>query len=80
MRVVFVTDNGFCQKEGVYYYSGANIQHYNTIRQHFDEIIYVARNSRFAPSYNVIDEAYECVLLMEISQRGLCVCTLFSIG
>ena len=63
MRVVFVTDNGFCQKEGVYYYSGANIQHYNTIRQHFDEIIFVARNSRFDPSYNVIDEAYEVYLI-----------------
>ena len=50
MKLLFVTDNGFSSKGEDYYYSGANIQHYSTVTKHFDDIVFIARNSIYESS------------------------------
>lgn len=65
--IAFVTDNGFSEKNGKYYYSGANIQHYNTISQHFNNIIFVARNNPYEQSGNEICEKHEVHLVDSIT-------------
>lgn len=67
MKLVFVTDNGFSSQDGEYYYSGANIQHYNTVTRFFDEIIFIARNSTYEPSSSKIDSKYKTYLVDSIT-------------
>lgn len=37
MTLAFVTDNGFSQHEGAYYYTNANIQHILTARKFYEK-------------------------------------------
>ncbi|MFJ8257596.1 glycosyltransferase family 4 protein [Peribacillus asahii] len=63
MIIAFITDNGFSEKKGSYYYSGANVQHYSTVSQHFEDIIFVARNNPYESSGNLIAEKYQVYLV-----------------
>ncbi|MGD6942440.1 glycosyltransferase family 4 protein [Cytobacillus gottheilii] len=67
MKLVFVTDNGFSKKNDEYYYSGANVQHYATVTQHFDDITFIARNKPYEQSSNLISEKYQVHLINSIT-------------
>lgn len=67
MKLVFVTDNGFSSKGDYYYYNGANIQHYNTVTNFFDEIVFIARNSAYELSSNKISIKYKTYLVDSIT-------------
>ena len=61
MTLAFVTDNGFSQHEGAYYYTNANIQHILTARKFYEKIIFVARKNNFDNMKNKLsinDEVY----------------------
>ncbi|MFD0961663.1 glycosyltransferase [Paenibacillus chungangensis] len=63
MKLVFVTDNGFSNKNDEYYYSGANVQHYSTVSKHFDDITFIARNSPHEQSSSQVSEKYQVHLI-----------------
>ncbi|MDC3411848.1 glycosyltransferase [Terrihalobacillus insolitus] len=67
MKLVFVSDNGFSNKNGEYFYSGANVQHYATVTQHFDDITFIARNKPYEQSSNLISEKYQVHLIDSIT-------------
>lgn len=67
MKLLFVTDNGFSSKGEGFYYSGANIQHYSTVTKHFDDIVFIARNSMYEPSSNKINYKYKTYLVNSIT-------------
>lgn len=67
MKLLFVTDNGFSSKNGEFYYSGANVQHYSTVTSFFDEIIFIARNSKFESSSSKISSKYKTYLVDSIT-------------
>jgi glycosyltransferase involved in cell wall biosynthesis len=67
MKLVFVSDNGFSYKNGEYFYSGANVQHYATVTQHFDDITFIARNKPYEQSSNLISEKYKVYLVDSIT-------------
>jgi len=67
VKLVFVSDNGFSNKNNVFFYSGANVQHYATVTQHFENITFVARNSSFELSGNKISEKYQVKLVESIT-------------
>ncbi|SCL85412.1 glycosyltransferase family 4 protein [Sporanaerobacter sp. PP17-6a] len=66
MKLAFVTDNGFSRKNGMFFYSGANVQHYYTVTKHFEDIVFVARNNSYEPSSNVISNKYQVYLVDSI--------------
>jgi glycosyltransferase involved in cell wall biosynthesis len=67
MNLVFVSDNGFSNKKGEFFYSGANVQHYATVTQHFENINFIARNKPFEQSSNLISEKYQVHLVDSIT-------------
>jgi glycosyltransferase involved in cell wall biosynthesis len=67
MKLVFVSDNGFSNKNGEYFYSGANVQHYATVTQHFDDITFIARNKPYEQSSNLISGKYQVHLIDSIT-------------
>lgn len=67
MKLLFVTDNGFSSKNGEFYYSGANVQHYSTVTSFFNEIIFIARNSKFESSSSKISSKYKTYLVDSIT-------------
>ncbi len=69
MRLAFVTDNGFSKKKGIFYYSGANIQHYSIVTKYFEDIVFVARNNAYEPSGNQISDKYLVYLLDSINSN-----------
>ena len=54
MRLLFVTDNGFCEKEGKYYYSAPNMAHINNLSAFFDSFEVIARRDKFELSYSKV--------------------------
>ena len=58
MKLAFVTDNGFSEMNGAFFYSGANVQHYATATQHFDEIIFVSRRNPYDGSGGKVDSKH----------------------
>jgi len=67
MKLLFVTDNGFSPKDGNFYYSGANVQHYTTATKFFDDIVFIARNSKYEPSSSKISPNYKTYLVGSIT-------------
>ena len=54
MKLLFVTDNGFCKNNGKYYYSAPNMAHINNLSAFFDEFEVVARDDQFESSYKEV--------------------------
>ncbi|MBU5331135.1 glycosyltransferase family 4 protein [Anaerocolumna aminovalerica] len=70
MKLVFVTDNGFSSHNNSYYYSGANVQHYSTVTEFFDDIVFIARDSQYEPSSSMISSKYKTYLIKSITSKG----------
>ena len=51
MKLLFVTDNGFTCKDGVFYYDTPNATHIAHLSKFFDEFVVVARNNPFEKKY-----------------------------
>lgn len=69
MKLAFITDNGFSEKDGIFFYSGANVQHYSTVTQNFEEIIFVARKNIYDSSSNPISSQYPVYLINSIASK-----------
>ncbi|MGO4499660.1 glycosyltransferase family 4 protein [Paenibacillus sp. 2RAB27] len=67
MKLVFVTDNGFSEKDGVYYFSSPNYTHVNHLKKYFDEFVFIARNDNYDKSYFKIDVASPVYLFGKFS-------------
>lgn len=63
MKLLFVTDNGFSFKNKKYYYSGANVQHYSTATQYFEDIVFIAKNNPYDMSSFEISPNYKTYLV-----------------
>ncbi|NMA64611.1 MAG: glycosyltransferase family 4 protein [Clostridiaceae bacterium] len=50
MKLVFVTDNGFSEKNGVYYYSAPNYTHVRHLKPYFSDFVFVARKDKYDSS------------------------------
>lgn len=51
MKLLFVTDNGFCEHEGKYYYNAPNRDHILHLNPFFDEFEVIARINSYESSY-----------------------------
>lgn len=51
MRILYITDNGFCNRNGRFYYDSANFTHISYLKKYFDEFVYVARKGEFDNSF-----------------------------
>lgn len=69
MQLVFITNNGFSEKKGDYYYNSSNIQHYSTVTKHFDDIIFVAKNNSHEGYKNKVEEKYEVRFVRSLTQN-----------
>lgn len=47
MKLAFITDNGFYEESGKLFFSTANLQHVNTVNNHFKEITIVAQRTAY---------------------------------
>ena len=54
MRLLFVTDNGFCKKNGTYFYSAPNVAHINSLSKFFSDFVVVARDDNYANGYQQV--------------------------
>lgn len=63
MKLVFVTDNGFSSDGENFYYSGANVQHYSTMTNIFEDITFIAKNNDYDNSENLISPKYDTFLV-----------------
>lgn len=53
---MFVTDNGFYEKNGEYFYSTPNFTHVSYLKKYFEEFIFIARNDTYDKSSLKIDD------------------------
>lgn len=56
MKLLYVTDNGFSEHNGTFYYDAPNATHINHISEFFDEFVVVARKNPFEPKYSLCKE------------------------
>jgi glycosyltransferase involved in cell wall biosynthesis len=54
MKLLYVTDNGFCNESGVFYYSAPNVAHIDNLSRFFDEFVVVARDDKKEHGYHSI--------------------------
>lgn len=71
MKLVFVTDNGFSEKNGSYYFSAPNKAHVSHLSKYFDEFVFVARNDVFDNSNTEIKENYPVYLFEKYNVKKM---------
>lgn len=69
MKLLFVTDNGFCQRGADAFYSGANVQHYKVATTYFDEISFIAKKNAFNETYIQMDAKYPVAFIPSLFSR-----------
>lgn len=67
MKLVFVTDNGFSEKDGVYYFSAPNYAHVSHLSKYFNEFIFVARKDKYDKSSFKVDNNFKVHLIKKFS-------------
>ncbi len=72
MKLLFVSDNGFSEKDGKFYYNAGNIIHYKVASTFFDNVTFYARRSKYEKSALEIDSSHNVVLNKKVN-------TLFSL-
>lgn len=71
MRLLFVTDNGFSENDGNFYFGGGNLNHYKYLIRHFDEIMFIARKNIYNENFGIMIDKKHDVFLFEKSFNGL---------
>lgn len=71
MKLLFVTDNGFSEKDGSYYYSAPNYTHVKHLRKYFDEFVFLARNDKYDKSSFKIDSNFPVYLFNKYDFLGM---------
>lgn len=72
MKLVYVTDNGFSQKDGVYYFSPPNYTHVSHLKKYFDDFVFIARNDKYDRSAIKIDSKYPVYLFNKFDIIKMC--------
>ena len=63
MRLLFVTDNGFTEKDGKYYFDTPNATHISHLSKYFDEFVVVARKNPYEKKYKPVSNNIEVHLV-----------------
>lgn len=71
MRLVYVADNGFSQKDGKFCFNAPNFAHVGHLSKYFDEFVFVARNDEYDKSSFEIDSKFPVHLFNKGSIRQM---------
>lgn len=63
MHLMFVIDNGFCLKEGIYYGQAAHLVHVKNLHAFFDKISIIARDDSYASGYQEMPDYVDVTLV-----------------
>lgn len=67
MKLLYVTDNGFCKKDGKYFYSAPNVAHINNLSRFFDKFVVIAREDTYENGYHEKKDNMDVILVSKFN-------------